>query len=86
MIYLGFALRNPFWLNRYELLKSKWIPVTQNKTIETCLFRTDCLLRFNFEWTSWRQDHSGFRVSVDLIGHRVEVVVYDNRHYRESNK
>jgi hypothetical protein len=82
MIYIGFALRNP-WLRRHEIIVNKTIKVTKNKTIEVALYRNACLFEFSFGITSFKQDHTGFNFDVGLVGYNFEFEFYDNRHYHE---
>ena len=84
MIYIGFALRNP-WLKRHEIIVDKAITVTENKTIEVALYRNTCLFEFSFGITSFKQDHAGFNFDIGLFGYNFEFIFYDNRHYDEKN-
>ena len=80
MIYIGFALRNP-WARRFELVFDKSYPVTQNKTFEVALYRNTCIVEFGFTITSFKQDHSGIRFDIGIAGYNIEFSFSDNRHY-----
>lgn len=82
MIYISFALRNP-WLNRHENIVNKTIEVTKNKTIEVGLYRNTCIFEFAFGITSFKQDHAGFNFDIGFFGYWFDFTFYDNRHYDE---
>lgn len=85
MIYIGFALRNPWSKQKFRQLKEKVVAVSKNKTIEIGLYRNDSILGFSFGITA-RRDHAGFSWDIDLLGYQIDFIFYDNRHwdYREQ--
>lgn len=80
MIYLSFALRNPF-SNRFTPLWTKDIKVSKNKTIEVGVYKTNAILGGSFGVTGLYQDHKGFNFDIELLGYRFDFNFYDNRHY-----
>lgn len=80
MIYLGFALRNPF-SNRFTPLWTKDIKVSKNKTIEVGVYKTNAILGGSFGVTGLYQDHKGFNFDIELLGYSFDFNFYDNRHY-----
>lgn len=82
MIYIGFAIRNPFQ-QLHRMVKDWVIPVTKNKTIEVGLYRTNAIVGGSFGITGFKQDHVGFNFDIDLLGYTLDFIFYDNRHYDE---
>jgi hypothetical protein len=80
MIFIGFALRNP-WSKRFVIVFDKAIKVTRNKSIEITLYKNTCLLEFGFSVTSFKQDHAGFSFDIGVFGYNFEFMFSDNRHY-----
>lgn len=84
MLYLGFALRNP-WVQKYRNVYEKVIPVTKNKSIEICIFKSSCILEFSLGITGFKQDHAGFNFDFGLLSYTFDFQFYDNRHYNERS-
>lgn len=82
MIYIGFALRNP-WLQRHQTIASRVISVTKNKTIEIGLYKNNCIFECSFGITGFKHDHAGFSFDIGLLGYDFDFIFYDNRHYNE---
>jgi len=82
MLYIGFALRNP-WLQGYQVLANKVIAVSQHKTIEIALYKNNCIFECSFSVTGFRQNHAGFSFDFGLFGYDFDFMFYDNRHYDE---
>lgn len=82
MIYIGFALRNP-WSQRFDTIINNAIAVTQNKTIEIAVYKNNCIFEFGFGITGFRQDHAGFNFDIGVFGCNFELIFCDNRHYSE---
>lgn len=80
MIFIGFALRNP-WSNRFKVIAERAIDITTNKTFEIGLSKNSSLIEFGFGITSFKQDHAGFNFDIGLFGYHFEITFYDNRHY-----
>lgn len=79
MIYLGFALRNPF-SQRFDVIKEFNLSVTQNKTLEIGFYKGNTIIGFGFNVTGFKQDHKGFDLDLELLGYNFTVMFYDNRH------
>lgn len=81
MIYLNLNVRNPWWAERFESIKT-WFCRTpfKHKYIEVQVIKNDNLLRFEFEFTI-RQDHAGANLELGLLGYEVHFTFYDNRHW-----
>lgn len=79
MIYLGFALRNPF-SRRFQLLKEWVVTVSLNTTIEVGFYKTSTIIGGSISVTSFVQDHRGFGFDLELLGYRFDFTYYDNRH------
>jgi hypothetical protein len=82
MIYIGFAIRNPFQ-QLHRMIKDWVIPVSKNKTIEIGLYRNNSIIGGSFGITGFKQDHAGFNFDIDLLGYNLDFIFYDNRHYDE---
>ena len=82
MIYIGFAIRNPF-TQTFRLLKEWIITVSKNKTVEIGVYRNNSIIGASFSITGFKQDHSGFSFDIELFGCHLDFVFYDNRHYNE---
>jgi hypothetical protein len=83
MIYLNLNIRNP-WSSRFENVWNKAGPVTQNKTWEIELLKTDNWLRFEFRYNIM-QDHAGIGLELGLLGWEFHIGVHDNRHWDYTN-
>ena len=81
MIYFNFNIRNPYWWDRWQGLKS-WSGGTpfKNKYWEVQTMKSCELLRIEFDWTI-RQDHAGVRLELGLLGYQTDFSIYDNRHW-----
>lgn len=84
MLYIGFALRNPF-SRRHQIVLDKTISVSKNKSIEIGLYKNNNIFEFGFGITGFKQDHAGFHFDVGLLGYNVDFIFYDNRHHDEIN-
>lgn len=82
MIYIGFALRNP-WIQRQQIIADRIIKVTKNKTIEIGIYKNNCIIEFSFSISGFKQDHAGFSFDVGLFSYNFDFMFYDNRHYNE---
>lgn len=82
MIFIGFALRNPF-RQRHEHVRNWVWPVTKNKTIEFGVYRNNSIIGGSFGITGFRQNHAGFHFDLELLGWNLDFIFYDNRHYDE---
>lgn len=80
MIYIGFALRNPF-SQRFDAVWTKDVRVTENKSIDMGLYKNNSILGFSFNITGLKQDHKGFSFDVELLGYSFDFNFYDNRHH-----
>jgi hypothetical protein len=83
MIYFNINIRNPWW-NRFESLWEKsgdtpW----KNKYWEAQLMKDDELFRIEFSFTT-RQDHSGVRLELGLLGYKASFTFYDSRHWNDE--
>ena len=83
MIYIGFAIRNPFQ-QLHRMLKDWVIPVSKNKTIEIGFYRNNAIIGGSFGITGFKQDHAGFNFDIELLGYNLDFIFYDNRHYNEK--
>lgn len=79
MIYIGFALRNPF-SQRFDVIKEFNFSVTKNKSLEIGFYKGNALIGFHFNITGFKQDHKGFDLDLELLGYNFTVMFYDNRH------
>lgn len=82
MIYIGFAIRNPF-TQRHQQVKDWVISVSQHKTIELGIYRNNAIIGGSFSITGFKQDHAGFSFDIELLGYNLDFTFYDNRHYEE---
>lgn len=82
MIYLGFALRNPF-SQRHQALWTKDIPVCKNKSIDMGLYKNNSIIGFSFNITGMQQDHKGFSFNLELLGYNFDFTFYDHRHHED---
>lgn len=85
MIYIGFALRNPF-KHRHEGVKSWTVAVTRNKTIEFGIYRNNSIIGGSFKITGLREDHAGFGFDLELLSWNLDFIFYDNRHFDDRPK
>ncbi len=81
MIYFNVNVRNPYWWNRFENIKS-WAGKTlwEHKFWEIQITKAPELFRIEFEFTV-RQDHAGPRLELGLLGYSIYFMFYDNRHW-----
>ncbi len=81
MIYFNVNLRNPFWADRFQSIKT-WFGHTpwKNKYWEIQLMKDCELFRIEFSWTI-REDHAGVRLELGFAGYKVSFTFYDNRHW-----
>ena len=84
MIYLNLNLRSP-WFDRFENVWNNSWPITENKTWEVEILKTENLFRFEFQFTVM-QDHAGIQLELGLLGWEFHIGVHDNRHWDYSNK
>lgn len=82
MIFIGFALRNP-WSRRHHIVVDRCFPVSKNKTVEVTLYENNDIIGFSFTLTVGKRDHKGFSFELALLGYNIECMFYDNRHYGE---
>ena len=82
MIYIGFAIRNPF-KQVHKIIADKVIRVSKNKTIEIGLYKNNSIIGCSFGITGFKQDHAGFNFDLELLGYNIDFIFYDNRHYDE---
>lgn len=83
MIYLSFALSNPWSKQEFDHLWLKNVVVTENKTIELELYKTKTIIGGSFGLT-FRQDHAGLDFSIDLVGYTFSFSLIDNRHWNSK--
>ena len=81
MIYFNINIRNPFWWDRFKNLWNKsgntfW----KNKFWEAQATKCEELFRIEFNWTV-REDHAGVRLELGLIGYKLDLSLYDGRHW-----
>lgn len=81
MIFIGFALRNPWSRGRFQTIKERVVVVTTNKSIEFGIYKNDCIIEFGFGITRFKQDHAGFHFDIGVFGYHFDFTFYDNRHY-----
>lgn len=79
MIYIGFALCNPF-SRRFYSVADKVIVISKNKTIEVELFKSNTIVGGSLRVTAPKEDHAGFSFDVELFGYSLFFTFYDNRH------
>ena len=84
MIYLNLNLRSP-WFDRFENVWNNSWPITENKTWEVEILKTENLFRFEFEYNI-RQDHAGIQLELGLFGWEFHIGLHDNRHWDYENK
>lgn len=79
MIYIGFTIRNPYWI-RFDPIMTKYHSVTQNKSIDYGFYKTEVLLQASLSITTAAQEHKGFTIELGLAGYSFDFTFYDNRH------
>ena len=83
MIYIGFALTNPF-SRRWSMIKEKMFTISKNKTLEIGLQKNHCIVEFSFRIDDFKQNHAGFGFDFGLFGYSIDFSFYDNRHYDDK--
>ncbi len=83
MLYLGFAVRNPF-SRRHEILRDYVFSITKNKTIELGFYKNNSIIGASFGITGYMRDHRGFHFDIELLGYQLDFIFYDNRHYGDE--
>jgi hypothetical protein len=83
MIFIGFALRNP-WSQRFSIIFDKAFAISKNKSIEISLYKNNCIIEGSFSITGFKQDHAGFSFDLGLFGYNLDFIFYDNRHYERN--
>ena len=81
MIYFNFSIRNPYWWNRWESIKT-WVGDTpwKHKHWEVQTMKVPELFRIEFNWTV-REDHAGVNLELGLFGYQIDFSFYDSRHW-----
>ena len=83
MIFIGFALRNP-WSQSFDIVFYKAFAISKNKSIEISLYKNNCIVEGSFGITGFKQDHAGFSFDLGLFGYDLDFIFYDNRHYERN--
>ena len=83
MIYININICNP-WSERFENVKNFSGRVTENKTWETEILKTDNLFKFSLQYTV-RQDHAGAGFAIVLLGCEFHISLHDNRHWNYTD-
>ena len=84
MIYFNFNLRNPYWWDRFDNIKSWFIDTPSKwKQIEVQITKGPELFRIEFEVTT-QQDHAGFNIELGLLGYCLHFTLYDIRHWNHE--
>ena len=84
MFYLGFELQNPFAKEDWKSLYNEAWNVAKNKVFEVQTTRySRVLIDVNLR-VSARTDHSGFCITLGLVGYSVICHYYDTRHWDEE--
>ena len=85
MLHFSWSIHNPYANVKGSQIYSIWKKLSENKTIDLSVLRTNCILGFGFDITH-RQDHAGFNINVTVLGYDVDVNFYDKRHWdKEAN-
>ena len=82
MLYIGFAIRNPF-SQRHDMVVTKTVQVSKNKSFEVGIYRNSSIIGGSFCITGFKQDHAGFSFDIELLGWCLDFIFYDQRHYNE---
>lgn len=79
MIYLNLNIRNP-WSSRFENVWNNSGPITENKTWEIEILKTDNWFSIEAQYTIM-QDHAGVQLELGLLGWEFHIGAHDNRHW-----
>lgn len=80
MIFVSFALRNPWWTREFNIVKVKNFILAKHKNIEIGLYKTNTLIGCSLS-VHPRRDHGGFSFDVDILGFMFKFDFYDSRHW-----
>ena len=86
MININFSVENP-WSDRFNnLWCCSYATPFKNKFVELEVLKNNTVVSFVFRLTT-RQDHSGLRLELGLLGYSFDFKFYDSRHWNyETNK
>lgn len=82
MFYIGFAIRNP-WSDRWSIVKNWTVPVSVNKTVEIGIYRNNSIVGGSVNVKSFRQDHAGVSIDLELLSWNFNFEFYDRRQHNE---
>lgn len=83
MIILNFSIALPSYISKTLYDKSGKTPFP-NKYWEFNLYRCPILISLEFS-LRFKTDHAGITVSFGILGHMIEFMIYDNRHWDYEN-
>lgn len=85
MIYLNFAISNPWTKRTFKTLFSRHWALSKNKVIEVDTARCSQLLGAELSVTPVRCDHAGAHASITFLTYTIAVSFYDCRHWDKTN-
>ena len=85
MIYLNFAISNPWSRRTFKTLFSKHWTLSKHKVFEVDVARYSQLLGAELDVTPVRCDHAGVHASFTFLTYTVSVSFYDCRHWDAVN-
>jgi hypothetical protein len=89
MIHSNIEIRNPTkWINYpfKNINICKFWNLSEHKIFEFQLATWDLynLFEFDLDLIWWGRDHAGPEISIELLGMRLDVRIYDTRHWQEN--
>jgi hypothetical protein len=84
MIYFNFTIRNP-WSDQFTPVVARGGKITQNKSWEFEIYRSDTLVEFEARITV-REDHAGVMLGFGLLSWTIRTQIYDTRHWDYAAK
>lgn len=85
MIYLNFAISNPWSRRTYKTLFSRHWTLGKNKVLEVDVARHSQLIGAELSVTPVRCDHAGAHASITFLTYTIAMSFYDCRHWDKAN-
>ena len=83
MLNFDFFIRNPFNKVNWKTVYYKDINLSENKTIDVNVDKSNAILGFGFRW-SVRQSHAGVMLEFGFFGYDISIEISDKRHWNRN--
>lgn len=83
MLFIGFAINNPFSKRKFNVLYEKSYNVRKHKHIDILFSKRNVIIGFTINLQP-RQDHACYGFDVELFGYNFDFNFYDDRHWDDE--